>query len=92
MASMKNYIDEIVETIFAHQVEVDSNGNTWAIVDELQNSGTWQVLQSEKAGYIDIYELADILPDFGYDLFINRETVRFNGYWYTYEYVRIQEL
>lgn len=92
MANMKNYINEIVETILAHQVETDGNGNTWASMDELQNSGTWQVLQSEKTGYIDIYELAEILPEFGYELFINREPAHINGYWYIFEYVRIQEL
>ena len=89
---MKNHINEIVETILAHQVETDNDANTWASVDELQNSGTWQVLQSEKTGYIDFNELASILPEFGYELFIEREPVCFNGYWYIYEYVRIQAL
>lgn len=92
MANMKNYISEIAETILAHQVEVDGNGSTWASVDELQDSGTWQVLQSEKTGYIDFNELADILPAFGYELFIEHESARIGGYWYTFKYVRIQEL
>ena len=92
MANIKNYISEIVETIQAYQVETDSNGSAWASMDELQNSGTWQVLQSEKAGYIDMYELAEILPEFGYELFIEREPAHIGGYWYMFEYVRVQEL
>ncbi len=92
MANMKNYINEIIETILAHQVETDASANTWASMDELQNSGTWQVLQSEKTGYIDMYELADILPEFGYELFIEHESALINGYWYMFKYVRVQEL
>lgn len=76
---MKNYIETILETILRSQATADTDaaGVAWVDVEELG------------LGNLDLNELADVAPYFGYTLNAHEEVVYFNGHAFIYKWARV---
>lgn len=81
MASIKDQIETILETIESRQAvsaDIDAAGVSWVAANELGN--------------IDLDELADVAPYFGYELFITREVIHVNGFTALCSWIRVEEV
>lgn len=76
---MKSYIETILETILSSQAtaDMDAAGVAWVDVEELG------------LGNLDLDELADVAPCFGYILSVHTEVVHFNGCGFVYRWARV---
>lgn len=76
---MKSYIETILETILSSQATADTDaaGVAWVDVEELG------------LGNLDLNELADVAPCFGYTLTAHEEVVYFNGHAVIYRWARV---
>ena len=79
---MKSYIENILETILSNQAtaDVDAAGIAWVDVEELG------------LGNLDLDELADVAPCFGYTLSVHVEVVHFNGRAVIYKWARVDAI
>lgn len=77
---MKSYIETILETILNSQATADTDaaGVAWVDVEELG------------LGNLDLDELADVAPYFGYILSVHAEVVYFNGHAVIYRWARVE--